>query len=147
MRICAELPAGSEEHSDYKPADAKDANIKHQLSGTFQYNVWGVVQKPILVHAAQLVLYIGILCVRRFVSECSSLPAGSSLSKSSFGASKSSLIFVRELSILWYYWFFSRRQKYNFCSINENLRGTIVPNPSHFLKLLPVNGTNLSLSR
>jgi hypothetical protein len=32
-------------------------------------------------------------------------------------------------------------------SINENLRGTIVPNPSHFLKLLPVNGANLSLSR
>ena len=30
-----ELPAGSEEHSDYKPADAKDANIKHQLSNTF----------------------------------------------------------------------------------------------------------------
>ena len=28
-----ELPAGSEEHSDYKPADAKDANIKHQQSG------------------------------------------------------------------------------------------------------------------
>ena len=31
-----ELPAGSEEHSDYKPADAKDANIKHQLSGMYQ---------------------------------------------------------------------------------------------------------------
>ena len=30
-----ELPAGSEEHSDYKPADAKDANIKHQLSGMY----------------------------------------------------------------------------------------------------------------
>ena len=35
-----ELPAGSEEHSDYKPADAKDANIKHQLSGMYQNGFW-----------------------------------------------------------------------------------------------------------
>ena len=28
--------AGSEEHSDYKPADTKDANVKHQLSGMYQ---------------------------------------------------------------------------------------------------------------
>ena len=27
--------AGSEEHSDYKPADTKDANVKHQLSGMY----------------------------------------------------------------------------------------------------------------
>lgn len=31
-----ELPLESEEHSDYKPADTKDANIKHQLSGMYQ---------------------------------------------------------------------------------------------------------------
>ena len=31
-----ELPGGSEGHSDYKPADAKDANVKHQLSGMYQ---------------------------------------------------------------------------------------------------------------
>ncbi|WP_418698204.1 DNA gyrase/topoisomerase IV subunit A [Bacteroides sp.] len=31
-----ELPAGSEEHSEYKPADTKDANVKHQLSGMYQ---------------------------------------------------------------------------------------------------------------
>ncbi len=31
-----ELPTGREEHSDYKPADAKDANVKHQLSGMYQ---------------------------------------------------------------------------------------------------------------
>lgn len=30
------LPEGSEEHSDYKPADAKDTNVKHQLSGMYQ---------------------------------------------------------------------------------------------------------------
>ncbi|MDE6348934.1 MAG: DNA gyrase/topoisomerase IV subunit A [Bacteroides sp.] len=30
------LPAGSEEHSEYKPTDAKDANVKHQLSGMYQ---------------------------------------------------------------------------------------------------------------
>ena len=28
--------AGSEEHSDYKPADTKDTNVKHQLSGMYQ---------------------------------------------------------------------------------------------------------------
>ena len=31
-----ELPQGKEEHSDYKPADKKDANVKHQLSGMYQ---------------------------------------------------------------------------------------------------------------
>ena len=31
-----ELPEGSEGHSDYKPADASDAGIKHQLSGMYQ---------------------------------------------------------------------------------------------------------------
>ena len=31
-----ELPAGSEEHSDYKPADTNDISIKHQLSGMYQ---------------------------------------------------------------------------------------------------------------
>ncbi len=31
-----EVPAGSEGHSDYKPADTKDANVKHQLSGMYQ---------------------------------------------------------------------------------------------------------------
>lgn len=31
-----ELPAGSEEHSEYKPADTSDASIKHQLSGMYQ---------------------------------------------------------------------------------------------------------------
>lgn len=31
-----ELPAGKEEHSDYKPTDTKDANVKHQLSGMYQ---------------------------------------------------------------------------------------------------------------
>lgn len=29
-------PAGQEEHSDYKPADTKDDNVKHQLSGMYQ---------------------------------------------------------------------------------------------------------------
>ena len=31
-----ELPKGSEGHSDYKPADTNDANVKHQLSGMYQ---------------------------------------------------------------------------------------------------------------
>ena len=31
-----ELPAGSEGHSDYKPADTNDVSIKHQLSGMYQ---------------------------------------------------------------------------------------------------------------
>ncbi len=31
-----DLPAGGEGHSDYKPADVKDASIKHQLSGMYQ---------------------------------------------------------------------------------------------------------------
>lgn len=31
-----ELPIGSNEHSDYKPADTKDVNVKHQLSGMYQ---------------------------------------------------------------------------------------------------------------
>ena len=31
-----ELPKGSEGHSDYKPADTNDANVKHQLSGMNQ---------------------------------------------------------------------------------------------------------------
>ena len=30
------LPEGREEHSDYKPADKKDENVKHQLSGMYQ---------------------------------------------------------------------------------------------------------------
>lgn len=30
------LPEGREEHSDYKPADTKDENVKHQLSGMYQ---------------------------------------------------------------------------------------------------------------
>ena len=30
------LPQGREEHSDYKPADTKDENVKHQLSGMYQ---------------------------------------------------------------------------------------------------------------
>ena len=30
------LPKGREEHSDYKPADKKDENVKHQLSGMYQ---------------------------------------------------------------------------------------------------------------
>ena len=34
--LAKEFPTGSEEHSDYKPADAKDANVKHQLSGMYQ---------------------------------------------------------------------------------------------------------------
>lgn len=32
----SELPAENGEHSDYKPADTKDANVKHQLSGMYQ---------------------------------------------------------------------------------------------------------------
>lgn len=31
-----ELPEGGEGHSDYKPADTNDVNIKHQLSGMYQ---------------------------------------------------------------------------------------------------------------
>ena len=31
-----ELPKGSEGHSDYKPADTNDANVKHPLSGMYQ---------------------------------------------------------------------------------------------------------------
>ena len=31
-----ELPAGSEGHSDYKPADTKDVKAKYQLSGMYQ---------------------------------------------------------------------------------------------------------------
>jgi len=31
-----ELPAGSEGHSDYRPADTKDNSVKHQLSGMYQ---------------------------------------------------------------------------------------------------------------
>ncbi len=31
-----ELKAGEEEHSDYRPADSNDANVKHQLSGMYQ---------------------------------------------------------------------------------------------------------------
>lgn len=31
-----ELPLESEEHSDYKPLDTRDANVKHQLSGMYQ---------------------------------------------------------------------------------------------------------------
>ena len=30
------LPEGREEHSDYKPADTKNENVKHQLSGMYQ---------------------------------------------------------------------------------------------------------------
>ena len=30
------LPEGREEHSDYKPTDKKDENVKHQLSGMYQ---------------------------------------------------------------------------------------------------------------
>ena len=44
-----ELPAGSEEHSDYKPADAKDANIKHQTER----------HVPELVSGLRLIRYIG----------------------------------------------------------------------------------------
>ena len=31
-----ELPEGSAEHIDYKPADAKDGNVRHRLSGMYQ---------------------------------------------------------------------------------------------------------------
>ncbi|MCD8184769.1 MAG: DNA gyrase/topoisomerase IV subunit A [Bacteroides sp.] len=31
-----ELPEGGEGHSDYRPADTSDANVKHQLSGMYQ---------------------------------------------------------------------------------------------------------------
>ena len=35
--------------------------------GTFQYDVRGVVQKPVLVHAAQLMLHVGVFGVRGLV--------------------------------------------------------------------------------
>ena len=30
------IPASENEHSDYKPADAKNSGVKHQLSGMYQ---------------------------------------------------------------------------------------------------------------
>ena len=35
-----ELPKGSEGHSDYKPADTNDANVKHQLSACIRTGSW-----------------------------------------------------------------------------------------------------------
>ena len=36
IHICDEINEITEEHSDYKPADARDESVKHQLTGMYQ---------------------------------------------------------------------------------------------------------------
>ncbi len=98
-------------------------DVRH---GTFQYHVRGIVQKPVLVHAAQLVFHVGVFRVGRFVVRVFFFSGRQFLVKIVFRCFD---IFAHICSGIVYSMIcliFSCTQKYEICSINENLCRTFI---------------------